>query len=96
MTGNFYHRTWFVQTNIVWLPYSGTETDSAVSSLLLSIVGILSLSLSSTLMYINQKNANFHHTWRVPEQNGVSVLYIMIEIHHSGQEPSIYNQLGLT
>ena len=26
---------------------------------------------------------------RVSDQNGVSLLYIMIEIHHSGQEPSI-------
>ena len=26
---------------------------------------------------------------RVPNQNGVSVLYIMLEIHHSDQEPSI-------
>ena len=24
---------------------------------------------------------------RVPDQNGVSLLYIMLEIHHSGQEP---------
>ena len=29
---------------------------------------------------------------RVPNQNGVSLLYIMLEIHHSGQEPS--NHLG--
>ena len=28
---------------------------------------------------------------RVPDQNGVSLLYIMFEIHHSGQEPSICN-----
>ena len=27
---------------------------------------------------------------RVSDQNGVSLLYIMLEIHHSGQEPSIY------
>ena len=26
---------------------------------------------------------------RVSDQNGVSLLYIMLEIHHSGQEPSI-------
>ena len=26
---------------------------------------------------------------RVPKQNGVSLLYIMLEIHHSGREPSI-------
>ena len=25
---------------------------------------------------------------RVPDQNGVSLLYIMLEIHHSGREPS--------
>ena len=34
------------------------------------------------------------HLWqkcilRVPDQNSVSVLYIMLEIHHSGWEPSI-------
>ena len=28
---------------------------------------------------------------KVPDQNGVSVLYIMLEIHHSGREPSIYS-----
>ena len=27
---------------------------------------------------------------RVPDQNGVSLLYIMFEMHHSGREPSIY------
>ena len=26
---------------------------------------------------------------RVPERNGVSLLYIMLEIHHSGREPLI-------
>ena len=26
---------------------------------------------------------------RVPNQNGVSLLYIMLEIHHSGREPSV-------
>ena len=26
---------------------------------------------------------------RVPDQNGVSLLYIMLELHHSGWEPSI-------
>ena len=26
---------------------------------------------------------------RVSNQNGVSLLYIMLEIHHSGREPSI-------
>ena len=29
---------------------------------------------------------------RVPDQNGVSLLYIILEIHHSGREPSIYKQ----
>ena len=28
------------------------------------------------------------HNKRVPGQNGVSLLYIMLEIHHSGREPS--------
>ena len=27
---------------------------------------------------------------RVPDQNGVSLLYIMLEVHHSGREPSNY------
>ena len=27
---------------------------------------------------------------RVSNQNGVSLLYIMLEIHHSGREPSIF------
>ena len=30
------------------------------------------------------------HISRVSNQNGVSLLYIMVEIHHSGREPSIY------
>ena len=33
-----------------------------------------------------------HINLRVPNQNGVSLLYIMLEIHHSGQEPSICTQ----
>ena len=33
---------------------------------------------------------------RVPDQNGVSLLYIVLEIHHSGQEPSIlYLSFGI-
>ena len=27
---------------------------------------------------------------RVSDQNGVSLLYIVLEIHHSGREPSIW------
>ena len=30
------------------------------------------------------------HISRVPNQNGASLLYIMLEIYHSGWEPSIY------
>ena len=30
-----------------------------------------------------------HYISRVLDQNGVSLLYIVLEIHHSGQEPSI-------
>ena len=30
---------------------------------------------------------------RVPNQNGVSLLYIILEIHHSGREPSIYRDI---
>ena len=29
------------------------------------------------------------YIWRDPDQNGVSLLYIVLEIHHSGREPSI-------
>ena len=29
---------------------------------------------------------------RVSNQNGVSLLYIMLEIHHYGQEPTIYSR----
>ena len=29
--------------------------------------------------------------WRVSDQNGVSPLYIMLEIHHSGREPLIFS-----
>ena len=29
---------------------------------------------------------------RVSDQNGVSLLYIMLGIHHSGREPSIYSR----
>ena len=32
--------------------------------------------------------------WRVSNQNGVSLLYIMLEIHHSGPEPSTCNCLA--
>ena len=35
-------------------------------------------------------NIRFHN-WRVSNQNGVSLLYIMLEIHHSGWEPSNYD-----
>ena len=31
---------------------------------------------------------------RVPDQNGVSLLYSMLEIHRSGREPSIYKDLN--
>ena len=31
----------------------------------------------------------FVYISRVSDQNGVSFLYIMLEIHHSGQKPSI-------
>ena len=30
-----------------------------------------------------------YYIWRVSDQNGVSLLYIMLEIHHSDPEPSI-------
>ena len=44
-----------------------------------------------------KKKRNTVHDWKilehipkskVPDQNGVSLLYIMLEIHQSGQEPS--------
>ena len=33
--------------------------------------------------------------WRVPDQNGVSLLYIMLAIHHSGWEPLICHRKNL-
>ena len=36
-----------------------------------------------------QTDAEYEIISRVPDQNGVSLLYIMLEIHHSGREPLI-------
>ena len=33
------------------------------------------------------------HISRVPDQNGVSQAWYIVEIHHSGREPSIYTKL---
>ena len=33
-----------------------------------------------------------HAVTSAQDQNGVSLLYIMLEIHHSGREPSIYTR----
>ena len=38
---------------------------------------------------VTLKNVITQNILRVPDQNGVSLLYIMLEIHHSGREPSI-------
>ena len=32
---------------------------------------------------------------RVPDQIGVSLIYIMLEIYHSGREPSIYEYMHM-
>ena len=32
--------------------------------------------------------------WRVPEQNGISQAFYVVEIYHSGVEPSICDCLG--
>ena len=32
---------------------------------------------------------------RVPDQNGVSLLYIMLEIYHSGRKPSMYSAVRI-
>ena len=32
---------------------------------------------------------------RVPDHNGVSLLYIMLEIHHFGREPSIWKDKNI-
>ena len=39
---------------------------------------------------LSEEKAYFQAIYRlrVSDQNGVSLLYIMLEIHHSGQEPS--------
>ena len=36
-----------------------------------------------------QNSVSVRSTLRVSEQNGVSLLHIMLEIHHSGREPLI-------
>ena len=33
------------------------------------------------------------HNLRVPDQNDISQLYNMLEIHHSGLAPSVYGAL---
>ena len=38
--------------------------------------------------YLSLKNIS-----RISDQNGVSLLYIMLEIHHSGGEPSIFDDI---
>ena len=49
---------------------------------------------SQTCMYVCKRTDNLTHTHthnsRVSDQNGVSLLYIIIEIHHSGRKPSMY------
>ena len=40
----------------------------------------------------DKENNQNKYISRVPDQNGVSLLYIMLEIHHSGWEPSIYQK----
>ena len=32
-------------------------------------------------------DTNYSILWKVSDQNGISLLYIMLEIHHSGREP---------
>ena len=48
------------------------------------------------LLEVNEDVVNFGWCWtyfsqsisRVPDQNGVALLYAMLEMHHSGREPS--------
>ena len=50
---------------------------------------------SCSLKFFPKSGVNFLylyvmcHISRVPDQNGVSLLYIMLEIHHSGRKPLI-------
>ena len=48
--------------------------------------------VNATITLNTEEEENWHslpYISRVPEQNGVSLLYVMLEIHHSGWEPSI-------
>ena len=47
---------------------------------------------TKTVYSVNTITNVLHHTYisRISDQKGVSLLYIMLEIHHSGREPSIY------
>ena len=41
-----------------------------------------------------KRNTQYAHIARDPDQNGVSLLRIMLEIHHSGREPLILRNDG--
>ena len=41
------------------------------------------------LMYVYMYTCRYVYISRLPDQNGVSLLHIMLEIHHSCWEPSI-------
>ena len=41
------------------------------------------------LCVVVRGNVNENSISRVPDQNGLSLLYIMLEMHHSGRKPSI-------
>ena len=47
---------------------------------------LLSWGLSNNFFFLIQMS----NISRVSDQNGVSLLYIKLEIHHSGREPSIW------
>ena len=63
---------------------------------------VLSLSYATAFLLNTIPIRGFEMISRVSDQNGVSPLYIMLEIHHSGRdeihhssrEPSIYDQKG--
>ena len=50
-----------------------------------------SYSYTYTCLHIHTYTNTCTNISRVSDQNGISLLYIMLEIHHSGWEPSIYS-----
>ena len=51
------------------------------------------MNLGLSVLYTVYESGHASNILRVSDQNGVSLLYIMLEIHHSGWEPSKFCKL---